>query len=74
MNLNRCITIEHFPGLVFAEAAASMLHSEGIETMIHSDGVGGEMPNLEFAGGVSLLVESKDLDRARNILLVDRRA
>ncbi len=68
MNINRCVAIEHFSGVEIAEAAASLLNSEGIETMIQSDGAGGEFPNLAFGGCVSLLIDPEDLELARGIL------
>ena len=41
--------IESYSDHSFAEAAISLLSSEGIEAHIHADDAGGELPNLGFA-------------------------
>ena len=63
--------VESFSEKSFAEAAVSLLASEGIRAWIHADDAGGELPNLDFARGVRVLVASEDLDRARVILNTD---
>lgn len=68
MDYEEAEVIESFSGKAFAEAAVSLLHSEGIEAVIHADDAGGELPNLDFAGGVRVLVARGDLERARMIL------
>jgi hypothetical protein len=70
MDIERAEVLESFSGKAFAEAAVSLLASEGIEAMIHADDAGGELPNLDFARGVRVLVQHDDLDRARLILTV----
>ena len=60
--------IESFSDKSFAEATISLLASEGIEAVIHSDDAGGELPNLDFARGVRVLVAHADVERARMIL------
>ena len=60
--------IESFTDHSFAEAAISLLSSEGIEAHIHADDAGGELPNLGFARGVRVLVLKADAERARMIL------
>ena len=62
------VVIETFSDKAFAEAAASLLESEGIESAIVSDDAGGELPNLDFAKGVQLWVAESDAERARGIL------
>jgi hypothetical protein len=62
------IVIESFSDKAFAEAAASLLESEGIVATISSDDAGGELPNLDFATGVRLLVARSDVERAREVL------
>ena len=60
--------IESYSDHSFAEAAISLLASEGIEAHIHADDAGGELPNLGFARGVRVLVAKQDAERARMIL------
>lgn len=62
------VVIETFSDKAFAEAAASVLESEGIEARIASDDAGGELPNLDFARGVKLSVARVDVDRAKGVL------
>ena len=62
------VAIESFSERAFAEAAASLLASEGIEAWIDSDDAGGELPNLDFARGARVLVAAEDADRAREVL------
>jgi hypothetical protein len=62
--------VETFSEKSFAEAAVSLLLSEGIEAHIHSDDAGHELPNLDFARGVRVVVAPEDLERARAILNV----
>lgn len=60
--------IESYSDHSFAEAAISLLASEGIEAVIHADDAGGELPNLGFARGVRVLVDQENAERARMIL------
>ncbi len=62
------VVVESFSEKVFAEAAASLLESEGIESVISADDAGGELPNLDFAAGVKLRVARADAERARGVL------
>ncbi|MAI80844.1 MAG: hypothetical protein CL917_18025 [Deltaproteobacteria bacterium] len=68
MDYEQAEVIESYSDKSFAEAAISLLASEGIEAVVHSDDAGGELPNLGFARGIRLLVLSKDAERARMIL------
>ncbi len=60
--------VECFSDKVFAEAAASLLESEGIASEILSDDAGHELPNLDFAAGVRVIVSAEDAERARDVL------
>ncbi len=62
------VVLETYSERAFAEAAVSLLLSEGIEAEIHADDAGGELPNLDFAAGVRVLVAEEDLEEARAIL------
>jgi hypothetical protein len=68
MSSEGVVMIESFSDKSFAEAAVSLLESEGIEAFIHADDAGGELPNLDFARGVRVLVAAEDEERARYIL------
>lgn len=64
----REVVVESFSDKSFAEAAISLLATEGIEAHFHADDAGGELPNLDFARGVRVLVAPVDLERAQEIL------
>jgi hypothetical protein len=64
------VVVENFSEKSFAEAAISLLETEGITAVIHADDAGHELPNLDFARGVRLLVSQQDAERAREILNV----
>lgn len=68
MDYEKAEVIESYSDKSFAEATLSLLASEGIEAIIHSDDAGGELPNLDFARGVRVLVAHDDVERARMIL------
>jgi hypothetical protein len=68
MSSEGAVMIESFSDKSFAEAAVSLLESEGIQAIIHADDAGGELPNLDFARGVRVLVAAEDEERARYIL------
>jgi hypothetical protein len=68
VNFDELVILESFSDRSFAEAAVSLLETEGIEAMINADDAGGELPNLDFARGVRVLVSPKDVDRAREVL------
>jgi hypothetical protein len=56
-----------------AEAVAAFLESEGFEVMVNADDAGGELPALEEASLVQVLVKEADVDRAK-ALLAEREA
>lgn len=62
------VVVETFSDKAFAQAAISLLESEGIEAELISDDAGGELPNLDFASGVQVMVAAADADRARAVL------
>jgi hypothetical protein len=62
------VVIDSFSDKAFAEAAVSLLASEGIEAWVRADDAGGELPNLDFAKGARVLVLEADAERARGIL------
>ncbi len=68
MNLDNLMVVRTYPGEMEASIAASCLEAEGIEIHIHKDDVGGAYPALQMSGGVKLLVNPDDLERAERIL------
>ena len=62
------VVVESFSDKSFAEAAVSLPATEGIGAHFHADDAGGELPNLDFARGVRVMVAPADLERAREIL------
>jgi len=70
MAAERESVVETFSDKSFAEAAVSLLASEGIDAHVHADDAGGELPNLDFARGARVVVSPADLERAREILNV----
>jgi hypothetical protein len=51
-----------------AELIASRLRAEGIEAIVRADDAGGMAPNLAPHRGVEVLVESLDVEEAREVL------
>ncbi len=68
MAQEREVVVESFSDKSFAEAAISLLATEGIAAHMHADDAGGELPNLDFARGVRVVVAPVDLERAIEIL------
>ena len=50
MDFENAVVVSTFPIREAAEAAVSLLQSEGIDAILHSDDAGGELPNLEALG------------------------
>lgn len=72
MDFEDAVVVESFSSHELAEAAVSLLSSEGVDAVISADDAGGELPNLDLAGGVRVLVPSASLDFARELLHSDR--
>ncbi|MBW2422107.1 MAG: hypothetical protein JRH19_26480 [Deltaproteobacteria bacterium] len=68
MDFEDAVVVESFSSHELAEAAVSLLRSEGVEAVVSADDAGGELPNLDLAGGVRVLVPSASLDFARELL------
>lgn len=51
-----------------AQVVVALLESEGIEAVIDEDDAGDQLPSLEEARGVRVLVAQADAERARTIL------
>lgn len=68
MEVEDAVVIETYSDESFAEAAVSLLATEGIEALIASDDAGHALPNLDFARGVRVLVAPSDAQRAKLLL------
>lgn len=68
MKFENAVEVADFADHSTAEAAVSLLRSEGIDAIISSDDAGGEMPNLGMARRVRVLVQSENEELARGLL------
>ena len=68
MDFENAVVVSTFPIRETAEAAVSLLQSEGIDAILHSDNAGGELPNLDVGGGVRVLVSRENLEFAKALL------
>lgn len=63
------ITIKTYNSRIEAEVDKGLLEGCAIKSIISADDCGGADPNLAFAtGGVKLMINEKDIDRAKEIL------
>ncbi|NNF08030.1 MAG: hypothetical protein HKN21_14800 [Candidatus Eisenbacteria bacterium] len=62
------VVVATFAGEIEAELAKGSLEAAGIEATIAKDDCGGMRPELQFSGGVSLLVHQNVAEEARRIL------
>lgn len=68
MEFENAVIAETYPNAETAEAAVSLLQSEGIEAIVRADDAGGELPNLDLARGARVFVSRENLERARELL------
>ena len=68
MDFTQAVTVATFSDHATAEAAISLLQSEGIEAAMSSDDAGGEMPNLDVGSPIRIFVESQNEELARGLL------
>lgn len=68
LDFENAVVVRAFDNTAVAAAAVSLLVSEGIDAVYHADDAGGELPNLDLAQGVRVLVAPEDEARARAIL------
>jgi hypothetical protein len=68
VDFNNAVVVASYSDHATAEAAVSLLKSEGIEAAVSADDAGGEMPNLDLASGARVIVEEKDAELARGLL------
>ena len=68
MDFENAVVATTFANHASAEAAVSLLASEGIEASISSDDAGGELPNLDVGRAIRVFVAAKDREFARGVL------
>ncbi len=62
------VTLKVFPNDPAALVAQAILEGGGIPSLVSRDDGGGAMPNLQFIGGVRLLVAEADVEAAVELL------
>lgn len=63
------IKLRSYPSRIEAEIDKGILESYGIQCIVSADDVGGARPDIMMAtGGALLLVEEKEIPRAKEIL------
>lgn len=67
-NLDQAVVVKTFSNEMYARMASLHLQALGVEAVIRKDNCGGAYPQLELTGGVDLLVEPNDKERAEAIL------
>lgn len=65
---NRTVVLQKYSDEMSAEIAKQALNQKGISSIISKDDAGGMTPNLQYIYKVRLLVLSKDLKKAKEIL------
>ena len=68
MDFENAVVVSTFANRQTAQAAVSLLESEGLEAAILSDDAGGELPNLDLGGRSRVYVAAKDEEFARGLL------
>jgi hypothetical protein len=71
MDFEDAVVVATYPNHETAEAAVSLLASEGIEAVITSDDAGGELPNLDVGRGIRVCVRKADAEFATGMLNVE---
>jgi len=66
--VNSLVSVKTFASRSDAELAKGILEAAGIRAVVSADDAGGMRPELAFSRGVSLLVESGEATRARELL------
>ena len=68
MDFEKAVVVASYPNHETAEAAASLLRSEGVDAVVSADDAGGELPNLGLARRVRVVVQSENEAFARALL------
>ena len=68
MDFENAVVVANFGSHAMAEAAVSLLKSEGVAAVISSDDAGGELPNLDIGKKIRVLVQSENEEFARALL------
>ena len=68
MDFEKAVIVASYPNHETAEAAVSLLLSEGIDAVVSSDDAGGELPNFGLTRAVRVYVQSENEAFARALL------
>ena len=68
MDFENAIVVANFGSRAVAEAAVSLLASEGVDAIVSADDAGGELPNLDITQKIKVLVQSENEEFARGLL------
>jgi len=68
MDFHDMVVVATYTDHPSAEAALSLLRSEGLEAEMSADDAGGELPNLDIGRSIRVYVEPKDAEFARGLL------
>ena len=66
--MSALVTLKIYPNEPAALVAQAILRGSGIETVLHLNAAGGMEPQLQFVGGVPLLVAEEDATTASALL------
>jgi hypothetical protein len=64
----RLVVLRTYPNVVTAALDRGVLEQAGIPALVSADDCGGMRPELQFSGGVRLLVNEEDLQQALQVL------
>lgn len=68
MDFENAVNVASYPNHETAEAAVSLLRSEGIDAVVSADDAGGELPNLGLGSAFRVFVQSEQESFARALL------
>jgi hypothetical protein len=62
------VVLQNYSSRALAELAKSKLRASGVDSVVMVDDAGGQYPGLGMARGAELVVESRELKRAKKVL------
>lgn len=74
MDFEDAVVVASFSDHATAEAAVSLLRSEGLIAELTADDAGGELPNLDLTGPVRVWVRPEDAEFATQLLNAGERS
>lgn len=71
--MSNLITIKTYSNRVEAEVDKGLLESHNIKSIVSADDCGGARPHMAFTGGVQLLINEKDHEKATEFLKINNK-